>query len=132
VNLRFIQNCTSIAEQLNDLSLPSMLICLLPSPTPWYLYIIIDLALRTTFSFFFLFYYWIFSLFTFQMLFPFLVSPHLPKLPSHPPSPVFMRVFLHPPTHLLLPCHPSIPLHWGIKLSPDQGPLLPLITDNLW
>jgi hypothetical protein len=43
---------------------------------------------------FFLFVYWIFSLFTFQMLFPFLVSP--PKntlLISPPPSPD------HQPTH---------------------------------
>ena len=49
----------------------------------------------------------IFSLFTFQMLSPFPVSPR-----KHPiPSPASMKVFSHPPTHPLLPPHPGIPRH---------------------
>jgi hypothetical protein len=57
---------------------------------------------------FFLFFYWIFSLFTFQMLSPLQVSP--PETPhSIPPPPTSMRVLPHPPTHS---CNP---LHWGIE-----------------
>jgi hypothetical protein len=63
-----------------------------------------------------LLFYWIFYLFTFQMLSPFPVfSP-----------PASIRV-LPPP---FLPSHPGIPQHWCIKSSQDQGPLLPLISDK--
>ena len=54
-------------------------------------------------TFLFSFFYWIFYLFTFQMLSPFLVSPL--KLPYPHPNPSPMRV---PP---IPPHHPSIPLH---------------------
>jgi hypothetical protein len=78
--------------------------------------------------------YWIFSIFTFQMLSPFLTTPWIIPIPSHPPSP-------HPPllwgcshTHSLLPTYPGIPLHCNINPSQDQGPLLPLLSDKsiLW
>jgi hypothetical protein len=61
----------------------------------------------------------IFSLFTFQMLSPFLISPL--KIP-YPPLPLL----LNPPTPIP---GPSIPLYWGKEPSQDQGPLLPLMTD---
>jgi hypothetical protein len=48
-------------------------------------------------------FYWIFSLFTFQMLSPFQVA--LPLLLETPypifPPPASLRVFLHPPTYSL-------------------------------
>jgi hypothetical protein len=66
------------------------------------------------FSFLFIF-YWIFSLFTFQMLSPFPISLPPRKTLSQIPSPASMRVFLHPTTHPPTPTSvPSIPLHWGI------------------
>jgi hypothetical protein len=53
--------------------------------------------------------YWIFSLFTFQVLSPFPVFPGNPH--PNPLPPASMRVFpTHPPTPI--PC-PHIPLHWG-------------------
>jgi hypothetical protein len=58
-------------------------------------------------------FFFFFSLFTFQMLSPFLISPL--KTPYPIPLP--------------LPC-PGITLHWGIKPSQDQGPLLPLMSDK--
>ena len=70
---------------------------------------------------FFLFYQ-IFSLFTFQMLSPFLASPQKISFPL-PASPCS-------PTHPLLLPGPGIPLCWGIEPSQDQGPLLPLMTDQ--
>ena len=71
-------------------------------------------------------FYWIVSLFTFQMLSPFLV-PLLRILLSHPPSSCFCKgVSL--PTHPLLPPCPSIP--WGIEPSQNQRPLLPLMPDK--
>ena len=71
-------------------------------------------------------FYWIFYLFTFQMLFSFPVSPS--ELPySILPLSASMRVLTHP---LPLPC-PDIPLHWGIKPSQDQGPLLPLMPGKV-
>ena len=51
----------------------------------------------------FFFFSWIFSLFTFQMLSPFLVFPRKPL--SHPPPSAFLRVFSHPPTHSHLNFH---------------------------
>jgi hypothetical protein len=62
------------------------------------------------------------SLFTFQMLSPFLVFSSENPLSHHP--------FPCSPTHpLLLPC-PGIPLHRGIKLSQDQGPLPSLMSNK--
>jgi hypothetical protein len=71
------------------------------------------------------FFYWIFSLFTFQMLSFFLVS--LSEIP-YPmlPLPASMRM-PHPPTYPLLPPCPGIPVHWGIEPSQNQGPFLPLM-----
>jgi len=69
--------------------------------------------------------YWIFYLFTFQMLPPDPVS--LQKRPSHLPSPCFYEG-APPPTHsLLLPCS-GIPFNWGIK--PSQGPFLLLMPEK--
>ena len=62
---------------------------------------------------------YIFSLFTFQMLSPFLISP----LKTPYPTPL-------PPTHTLLPPCPDIPLHWSIEPSQNQRPLLPLMPYN--
>jgi hypothetical protein len=65
----------------------------------------------------------IFSLFTFQMLSPFLVSPQKNTLNLFPlPSPCS-------PTHPLLLLGPGIPPHWGIEPSQDQEPLLPLMSN---
>jgi hypothetical protein len=77
------------------------------------------------------YFYWIFSLFTFQMLSPFLVPPWVSL--SHPPCPCFYEG-VPPPTNPLLHPHPGFPLHWDIKPSQDQGPLLPLMPDKaiLW
>ena len=61
--------------------------------------------------FFIHFFYWIFSLFTFQVLCTFLV-PSPTKCLCHPPPPSSMRVFLYPPNHFHLP--PSISLQWDI------------------
>jgi hypothetical protein len=63
----------------------------------------------------------IFTLFTFQMLSPFLVFP------QKTPYPLFF--LLCSPTHLLLLPGPGIPLDWGIEPSQDLGPLFPLITN---
>ena len=58
---------------------------------------------------------WIFYLFTFQMLSPFLIPPtQKPPIPS--PSSYFYEG-VPPPTHPLPPPCPCIPLHWGIELS---------------
>jgi hypothetical protein len=54
------------------------------------------------FFFSFSLFYWIFHLFTFQMLPPFLISPPEPPYPILPPL-ASMRVLAHPPTH----CHLS-------------------------
>jgi hypothetical protein len=63
-------------------------------------------------------FYWIFSLFTFQILFPFPVSPPETPYPI-PPPPASMQVLpTHPPT---LPPGPGI-AHWGIEPSQEQGP----------
>jgi hypothetical protein len=62
------------------------------------------------FSFLF-FFYWIFSLFTFQMLSPFLVSPPETPCPIYLP-PASMRVLpptTQPPSHPPLPSLPGIP-----------------------
>jgi hypothetical protein len=59
--------------------------------------------------------YWIFSLFTFQMLSPFPVSP-LPKIPYPnfpPPVSIWGCSSTYPPISTSMP---SIPLHWGIYL----------------
>jgi hypothetical protein len=54
----------------------------------------------------YLFIYLIFSLFTFQMLSPFLVPPSWDS-PILPSPPAYMSVFLYPPTHP--PTHSCIP-----------------------
>ena len=66
---------------------------------------------------FFLFFYWIFSLFTFQMLSPFPVSIPPRNTLSHPPSPCFYEG-VPPPTHPLLPPHPWFP-YSGASIEPS-------------
>ena len=56
---------------------------------------------------------WIFSLFTFQIVSPFLVTPSPENSLLHLPSSCLHKS-VPPPTDPLLPPHPSIPLHWGI------------------
>ena len=68
----------------------------------------------------FLFFNQMFSLFTFQMLPHFLVSP--PKTPS------LSLPHAHQPLNPLP--YPGIPLHWGIKPSQDQRPLFSLMSDK--
>jgi hypothetical protein len=68
-------------------------------------------------------FYWIFSLFTFQMLLSFPgFQPWKPAIPS-PCLPSQGCSLTHP----LQPPRPVIPLHCGIKPSQVQGPLLPLM-----
>jgi hypothetical protein len=59
---------------------------------------------------------WLFNLFTFQMLSPFLASPPQTPIPS---SPLPLRGCF--PTYPLLPQYPSIPLCWGIEPSQNKG-----------
>ena len=70
-------------------------------------------------------FYWLFSLFTFQMLSSFPVSLLQTPCPSHcfyesAPAPI----------HPLPPHHHSIPLCWSIKPPQDQGLPLPLMPDK--
>jgi hypothetical protein len=73
---------------------------------------------------------WLFYLFTFQMLSPFLVSPL--KSPHPIPFSFTSKRVLphhHPPTHL--PPHTSsIPLWWSNRSLQDQGPPLPLMPNK--
>jgi hypothetical protein len=66
----------------------------------------------------------IFSLFTFQMLSPFLVFLHPRNTLSHPPFPCFYEG-APPPPCLQFP-------YTGASIEPpqDQGPLLPLLHDK--
>jgi hypothetical protein len=66
------------------------------------------------------FFSWIFSLFTFQMISPFLGSPHTPN-PIPSPSPASMRVFYHPPTHSCLPAL-KFPYTGALVLHRTKGP----------
>jgi hypothetical protein len=61
-------------------------------------------------------FYWIFSLFTFQMLSLFLVSSLPETSYSIPSPPAFMRVLLHPPTHSHLPALDSPTLGHPLRL----------------
>jgi hypothetical protein len=74
----------------------------------------------------FLFFYWIFYLFTFQMLSPFPVPP----LETPIPSSLSLLLWGWSLTHPLLPPYPGIPPHWGIEPSQDQGPLLLLMSNK--
>jgi hypothetical protein len=57
------------------------------------------------------FFYSIFSLFTFQMLSPFQVSPPEAPYPNHP-LPALMRMLHYPPTPIFLPWHSPTLGHW--------------------
>jgi hypothetical protein len=70
------------------------------------------------YTYLYILFYYIFSLFTFQMLSHFIVSPL--KIPYPLPLPCSQ-------THPILLPDPGIPLYWSIEPSQDQGPLLPLI-----
>jgi hypothetical protein len=74
--------------------------------------------------YFFKNFYWLFYLFTFQVLSPFLISPPKTPYPISPPP------FFYEGALPLLPHHPGIPLHWGIKPLQDQGPSLTLMPDK--
>ena len=74
---------------------------------------------------YFILFYWIFYLFTFQILSPFQVSPW--KSTVHAPSFCFYESVPLPTNSGLLPC---IHLHWGIELSQDQGLLLLLMSNK--
>jgi len=77
-------------------------------------------------KFFFLaIFYWVFYLFTFQMLSPFQVSPRQTPYPILPPS-ASVRVLPHPSTHSCLTAL-TFPYtgHWALQ---DQQPPLPLMT----
>ena len=87
-----------------------------------------NLELIISFFLIFILFYWIFYLFTFQMLTGFPIS--------HPEIPYTINLFsssmrvLPQPTHPLLPPYPGIPLHWSISHSQDLGPLLPLKSNK--
>jgi hypothetical protein len=69
-----------------------------------------------SFTVLFFFLIWIFYLFTFQMLSPFLVSPLETPFPI--PLPCFYEgAPTHSPNHSLPPHHPGIPPHWDIDPS---------------
>jgi hypothetical protein len=75
------------------------------------------------------YFYWIFSLFTFQMLYPFLVSLPPRHTLSHPPSPCFYEGV--PLPSYPLPLCPRFPYTvTSIKPLLDQGPLLRLRHDK--
>jgi hypothetical protein len=81
------------------------------------------------FACFFLLFYWIFSLFTFQMLSPFPVPPSETPYPISLP-PVSMRVLPHPPNHPLLPPCLGIPLYWVMEPSQEKGPPPPIMPNK--
>jgi hypothetical protein len=72
-------------------------------------------------------FYWLFYLFTFQMLSPFLVSPLKTPYFTTPPPPLQFYEGDAPSTHPLPLHQPSIPLCWGMEPSQDQGSPLPLM-----
>ena len=78
------------------------------------------------FETYFFSFYSIFSLFTFQMLSPFQVSPpgNLHPIPSPPAS---MSMLPHPPTPAFCP---GIPLHRVMEPPQAQRPFLPLISNK--
>jgi hypothetical protein len=69
---------------------------------------------------------WIFHLFTFQMLSPFLIS----TLQTPYPNLLTLLLWGCSPTYPLLSQGASIPLHWGIKPSQDQEHPFPLMPDK--
>jgi hypothetical protein len=97
---------------LQHLLSPEFLILAILTGVRWNLRLIFISLMTKDVEHFSFSFYWIFSLFTFQMLNPFLVSPllELPYPILLPPA--SMRVFLHPPTHSHLPALNF--LHWGI------------------
>jgi hypothetical protein len=78
--------------------------------------------------FFLHFLYGICDIFTFQMLFPFLLSPQ--ELPNNITAPLCFYKGAPPLTQPLLTHHTGIPLHWGIDHSQYQGPLLLLMASS--
>ena len=73
-------------------------------------------------------FYWMFSLFAFKMLTPFLLSPLEIPYPISPP--LCFSADVPQATHPILTSCPGIPLQWGIQPSQDQGPLLPLMPNK--
>ena len=75
--------------------------------------------------FFLSFFYWIFSLFTFQMLSPLQVSHPGPPIPCPFPLPLWEYSHTHPPTPIFPSWHsPTL----GHRTPLGQGPLLPLMS----
>ena len=72
-------------------------------------------------------FFWLFNLFTFQMLAPFPISPLQTLYPL--PFPCLYEG-APPLTHPFLPQTPSVPLSWVIKPSQDQGSPLPVMPDK--
>ena len=105
--------------QLSDTSSICSELCWIPK----FCYALLSISHNILYFFFKpFFFYQIFSLFTFQMLSPF---------PFSRPKPPTLAPFPCSPTHPLpLPGLVS-PLYWSIKPSQDQGPLLPLMTDQV-
>ena len=65
------------------------------------------------------------------MISHFLVTPPQTSYPTSTLSPsLYLYEGAPPPTHPLLLDPFSTPLIWGIKLPQDQGPSLPLMSDN--
>ena len=64
-------------------------------------------------------FHWLFSLFTFHMLTPFLVSPPETLYPM-PPPPAFMSVLPNPPTHSHLPAL-TFPYTGALNLHTTKG-----------
>jgi hypothetical protein len=90
------------------------------------------IKMKQTFStdlFVIFFFYWIFSLFTFQMLSSYMVSPLETSYPI-PLSPDSIRVLSHTPIHSSLPALAFPHTGPSIKPSQDQGPLLPLVPNK--
>jgi hypothetical protein len=75
------------------------------------------------------FFNWIVSLFTFQMLSPFLVPFPENPLP-HPSFPCFYEGVTNPPTNSCLPALEFPYTGASIELSQNQGPLFPLMPDK--
>jgi hypothetical protein len=75
------------------------------------------LSVSSDFLSFFLFFFWIFSLFTFQMLSPFLVTLPPESTLLHPLSPCFYEG-VPSPTHPLPPPRPQF-LYSGASIKPS-------------
>ena len=88
----------------------------------------LSLYFKNTDNLFLIFLYWIFSLFPFQMLYSFQVSP-LETLLSLALSPCLYKGVPRLSAYSCFPLR-GFHLHWGIEPSQTQGPLLPLMSNK--